>query len=168
MIDCNVPIIIYTGHFFLSRAKFEKCVLSDMKIKGTCASPTLSVDSISVSTSSPSIISPCVCLPPPVRHIHFGIQAFRWHMAVEAMLTGVNIMPGQSCLPHQPSHACDDVLTPVFGRVLGIVIRSHILESVQFPLTVSLIIWHASHKLLDAIPVFEALKNPEWCLLPSA
>ena len=40
----RLPIVIYTGHSFLSRAKFETCVLSDMKIKGTSESPTMSVD----------------------------------------------------------------------------------------------------------------------------
>ena len=36
-----------------------------------------------------------------------------------------------------------------------IVIPSHILESVQFPLPESLIIWHARQELLDALPIFE-------------
>jgi len=40
----TLPIVIYTGHSFLSPAKFERCVPSDMKIKGTSVSPTLSVD----------------------------------------------------------------------------------------------------------------------------
>jgi len=65
-------------------------------------------------------------------------------------------MLGVRCLPHQPSHAFDDVSTPVFDRALVIVIPSHILESVKFPLPESQIIWHASHERLDAIPVFEA------------
>jgi hypothetical protein len=59
-------------------------------------------------------------------------------------------------LPHQPSHAFDDVSTPVFDRALVIIIPSHVLESVSFPLLASLIIWHGSHELLDALPVFEA------------
>ena len=59
-------------------------------------------------------------------------------------------------LPHQPSHAFDDVSTPAFDRALVIVIPSHILQSVYFPLSESLIIWHASYELLDTIPVFEA------------
>ena len=62
--------------------------------------------------------------------VHFGIEAFRWRVAVNAMLTGVNMMLGIRWLPHQPSHAFDDVLTPVFDRVLVIVIPTHILESV--------------------------------------
>jgi hypothetical protein len=33
-------------------------------------------------------------------------------------------------LPHQPSHAFDNLSTPVFDRALVIVIPSHILESV--------------------------------------
>ena len=64
-------------------------------------------------------------------------------------------MLGVRWLPHQPSHDYDDVSTPVFDRALVIVIQSHILESVWFPLPESQIIWHASHELPDAIPVFE-------------
>jgi hypothetical protein len=62
--------------------------------------------------------------------VHFGIEAFRWRIAVKAMLRGVNKMLGVRWLPHQPSHALDDVSTTVFDRVLVIVIPSHILESV--------------------------------------
>jgi len=46
------------------------------------------------------------------------------------MLSGVNEILGVGCLPHQPSNGFDDVSTPVFDRVLVIVIQSHILESV--------------------------------------
>jgi hypothetical protein len=59
-------------------------------------------------------------------------------------------------LPHQPSHAFDDVWIQIFDRPLVIVIPSYILKSVKFPLPDSLIIWHASYELLDTIPVFEA------------
>jgi hypothetical protein len=38
-------------------------------------------------------------------------------------------MLGEGWLPHQPSHAFDDVLTAVFERRLVIVIPSHILDS---------------------------------------
>jgi hypothetical protein len=65
-----------------------------------------------------------------VRSVHFGEEAFRWRLAVKATLSGVNKMLGVRWLPHQPSHAFDDILTPVFDRVLVIVIASHILESV--------------------------------------
>jgi hypothetical protein len=41
-------------------------------------------------------------------------------------------------------------------RALLIVIPSYILESVLFPLPETLIIWHGSHVLLDAIPICEA------------
>jgi len=41
--DDRLSIVIYAGHSFLSPAKFEKCVPSDMKMKGTRVSPTLSV-----------------------------------------------------------------------------------------------------------------------------
>ena len=40
----TLPIVICTGHSCLSPAKLERCVLSDMKIKGSSASPALSVD----------------------------------------------------------------------------------------------------------------------------
>jgi len=127
-----------------------------MKIMGTSVSPTLTFNWRSGSTSSYSGISPYLCLPPPDRSVHFGIEAFRWRIAVNATLRGINKMLGARWLPHQPSHAFDDVSTPVFDRALVIVIPSHILESVQFPLPKSLVVWHASHKLLDANPVFEA------------
>ena len=65
-------------------------------------------------------------------------------------------MLGVGWLPDQPSHAFDDVSTPVFDSALVIVIPSHLLESVQFPLPESLIIWYASQELLDAIPVVDA------------
>jgi len=123
------PIVMYTGHSFLSPAKFERCVPLDMKIKGTSVSPTLSVDLTSVSTSSYLGISPYLCLPPPVHSVHFGIEAFRCHIAIKARLRGVNMMLGVCWLPHQPSHAFDDISIPVFDRALVIVIPFHILES---------------------------------------
>ena len=43
-LEDRLPIAIYTGHSFLLPAKFERCVPSDMKIKGTSVSLTLSVD----------------------------------------------------------------------------------------------------------------------------
>jgi hypothetical protein len=101
-----------------------------MQIKATSVSPTLSVDQRLVSTSYGSGISPCLCLPPPVRSVDFGIEAFQGHIAVKAPLSGLNMLLGVHLLPHQPSHACDDVWTPVFDRALVIVIPFHILESV--------------------------------------
>ena len=88
--------------------------------------------------------------------MHFGIEAFRGRIAVKATLSGINDMLSVGWLPHQPSHAFDDVSTPVFDRALVIVIPSHILESVYFPLSESLIIGHASNQPLDTIPVFDA------------
>ena len=126
----RLPIVIYTGHSFLSAAKFERCVPSDMNIRGTSVSPTLSADLTSDSTSSYSGISPYLCLPPPVRSVNFGIEVFQWHIAVKATLRGINKMLGIGWLPHQPSHAFDDVSTPVFDRALVIVIPCHILKSV--------------------------------------
>ena len=65
-------------------------------------------------------------------------------------------MLGVGWLPHQPSHACDDVSTPVYDMALVIVIPSHILQSVYFPLPESLIIRHATQEFLDTIPGVEA------------
>jgi hypothetical protein len=39
------------------------------------------------------------------------------------------MMLGVRWLPHQPSHAFDDVVTPVFDRALVIVITFYMLES---------------------------------------
>ena len=125
-----------------------------MKIKGTSVSPSLSVTLTFISTLLSSRISAYLCLPPPVRSVHFSSEAFRWHITVKATLRGVIKMLRVGWLSHQPSHAFGDVSTPVFDRPLVIVIPSHILESVLFPLQESLIIWHASHELLNAIPVF--------------
>jgi hypothetical protein len=47
-----------------------------------------------------------------------------------AMLRGVNEELRIRWMPHEPSHAFDDVSTPVFDRVLAIVIPSPILKSV--------------------------------------
>jgi hypothetical protein len=62
--------------------------------------------------------------------VYIGIEAFRGHIAVKAPLRGENQMLGVCWLPHPPSHAFDDVSTPVFDRPLVIVIPSHIIESV--------------------------------------
>jgi hypothetical protein len=62
--------------------------------------------------------------------VHFDIEAFRWRIAVKAMLKGISEMPSVGWLPHQPSLAFDDVLTAIFNRVLVIVIPSDILKSV--------------------------------------
>jgi hypothetical protein len=40
----GLRIVIDTGYSFLLPAKFERCVLSDMKINGTSVSRTLSID----------------------------------------------------------------------------------------------------------------------------
>jgi hypothetical protein len=88
--------------------------------------------------------------------VQFSIEVFRWRIAVKATLRGVNEMLSIGLWPHQPSHAFDDVSTPVFDRPLVIVIPSHILEGVKFPLPQSQMNRHASYELLDAIPVFEA------------
>jgi hypothetical protein len=70
-----------------------------------------------------------VCLPPPVRSVHFGIQTFQLRIAVKVMLRGVYEMLRIGWLPDQPSHAFDDVSTPVLNRAFVILIPSHILES---------------------------------------
>ena len=75
-------------------------------------------------------MSSYLCLPPPLRSVHFGIEAFRGHTAVKVMLRGKSEMRCMGWLLHEPSHAFDDVSTPVFDRVLVNVIPSHVLESV--------------------------------------
>jgi hypothetical protein len=62
--------------------------------------------------------------------VHFGIEAFQGPITLKATLRGENEMLNVGWLPHQPSHPFDDVSTPVFDRVLVVVIPSHILESV--------------------------------------
>ena len=62
--------------------------------------------------------------------MQFSIEVFRWSIAVEGTLRAIYKMLGMGWLPHRPSHAVDDVLTPVLNRVLVIVIPSHILEGV--------------------------------------
>jgi len=62
--------------------------------------------------------------------VNFGIEAFRGRIAVKAMLRGENEMLGIRWLPHQPSHAFDNVWTPVFDRASVIAIPSHILKGV--------------------------------------
>jgi hypothetical protein len=101
-----------------------------MKIKGTSVSPSLSVALTLISALSSSSISANLSLQPPVGSVHFRIEAFRWHIAVEATLRGVNEMIRVGWLPHQPSQDFDDVSTPVFDRALVIVIPFHILEGV--------------------------------------
>ena len=134
IINDRVPIVIYTGHSFLSPAKFGRCVPSAMKIKVSSVSPTLSVDSISIRMSLSSSISCYLGLPPPDRSVHFGIRAFWWRITVRVILRGINAMFCTGWLPHQPSHAFYDVSTLVYDRALVVVIPSHIFESKEFPL----------------------------------
>jgi hypothetical protein len=61
-------------------------------------------------------------IPPSVRSVHFGIEAFSWRIAVEATLSGVNEMLCVGWLQHQPSPSFDDVLSVVFDMALVIVI----------------------------------------------
>jgi len=152
----RLRIVIYTGHHVVSPGRFERCIPSDMKIKGTCVSPSLSIAITSISTVLSSSISAFLYLPPPVRSLNFSIEGFRWRITDKATLRGVHEMLGVGWLPHQPSHAFDDVSTTVFDMPLVVVIPSHILECVLCPLPEILIIWHASHELGDAIPIVEA------------
>ena len=107
-----------------------------------------------------------MCLTPAVRGVHFGIEAFRWCIAVEGTLPAVHEMLCIGGLPHQPSDAFDDVSTPECDRALVCVIPSHILESVKFLLPMSLILRYGSHVLVDDIPVYECLETPSvvFCL----
>jgi len=119
------PIVIYTGHTFLLAAKSERFAPSDMKIKGTSASRTLNIDSTSIGLVLSSGISSDRCLPlPPVHSARFGIEVFQWQIAGTAMLSGVNEIVSVGWLPHQPSHAFDEVSTPVLDKALVIVIPS--------------------------------------------
>jgi len=101
-----------------------------MKINGSSVSPSLSVALTSISRLLSSSISAYLCLPQPVRTVHFSIEAFQWRIAGKAVLRGVNEMISVDWLPYHPSHAFDDISTPVFAGPLVIVIQSHILESV--------------------------------------
>jgi hypothetical protein len=58
------------------------------------------------------------------------MEVFRGRIAVTATLSGEEEMLGVRWLPNPSSDTFDDVSTPVFDRVLVIVIPSHILESV--------------------------------------
>jgi hypothetical protein len=101
-----------------------------MKIKGTSVSLTLSVAMTSISKFLCLSISDYLCLPPPVRSVHFSIEEFRWRIIVKATQWGINDMLGVDWLLDQPSHAFDDASTPVFDRPMVIVIPSHTLEGV--------------------------------------
>ena len=99
--EVRLPIVIYTGHCFLSPAEFEKYVLAVMKIKGTSVSPTPSVDSMSVTTSSYWDISVYLCLPSPVGSVHSSIEEVQWRTTVIPTLRGVNTMLSICWLLHQ-------------------------------------------------------------------
>jgi hypothetical protein len=114
----------------MSQEKFERCIHLNMKINGTSEFPILSIHLMSVSTSSLLDIYPYLCLPRPIHSLHFGIRVFRWCIAVNAMLRGINKILRAGWRLHQPSHAADDVSTLVVEWVLLIDIPFHILESV--------------------------------------
>jgi len=59
-----------------------------------------------------------------------GIEGLVGPIPDKAMMRVQIEMLSIGSLPHQPSPAFDDVSTPLFDRALGIVISSHILESV--------------------------------------
>jgi len=131
-----------------------------MKINGISVSLSLSINQTSISTLLSWSTSPYLCHPPQSCSVHFGIQAFRWPIAVKVTLRGGNVMLGIGCQLHQPSFDVDDVLTLVFDRVLVIFIPSHIIMSVLFTLLESLIIWYTSQELLHAITIVDACKMP--------
>jgi hypothetical protein len=62
--------------------------------------------------------------------VNFGIEEFLGGITIKPTLRGENEMLSVAWLPHRPSHAFEDISTPVFNRVLVIVIPSHILMSV--------------------------------------
>jgi len=101
-----------------------------MKIQGTMVSPSLSFALALITTLLSSSMSAYVCLPPHVRSVYFIILAFQWCIIFKATLRGVTEMLSIGWLPHQQSHAFDDVSTPVVVRALVIAIPSHIVNSV--------------------------------------
>jgi hypothetical protein len=62
--------------------------------------------------------------------VPFCIELFQFRIVGTARLRGINTMLGVRLLSCQPSDAFDDVWTPVFDRVLVIIIPFHILDSV--------------------------------------
>jgi len=74
----RLPIVVYTAHLLLLPGESERCVPSEMKIEGPSVSPTLSIDETLISTLLSCSITSYLCLPaPPVRGVHFGIEAFQ-------------------------------------------------------------------------------------------
>jgi hypothetical protein len=69
----RLPSVIYTGHSFLSPAQFERCVSSDMKIKGTSVFTSLSVALTSISTLLSFSISAYISNNPSFRLKHPGV-----------------------------------------------------------------------------------------------
>jgi hypothetical protein len=96
ILEDRMPIVIYTGNSFLLRAKIERCFPSNIIMKGSSASPTLSIDKTSISKLLSLSISNSLCLPPAVCSVHFGIEAFRVYMAVKSILKSENVMLGIS------------------------------------------------------------------------
>lgn len=101
-----------------------------MKIKRTNVFRTFCIDQIWISTVLSLSFNSYLCLPPAVGSMHFGIEAFRRHIAGKAALRGINDMVGIGWQPHKPSHDIDDVVTLVCDIALVIPIVTHILESV--------------------------------------
>jgi len=127
--------------------------------QGNQCIPPWSINLRLISTLVSSIISPYPCLQQPLCSVYLVIGACQWRIADKATLRGVNEMIGIGWLLYQPSHAFDDVSTPVFYWALMIVIPSHNLGSVLFPLPESLTICIASNSLQDRFLVFEALET---------
>jgi len=89
------PIVIYTRTMLLLPAKFKRCVSSDTHVKGSCVSPTLSVDQMWISTVLSWNISPYLCLPPRVWNVHFGVEAFQCYITDEVTNSLIRLtMPG--------------------------------------------------------------------------
>jgi len=100
-----LPIVIYTGHYFLSPAKLESCVPLDLQIKGTSVSPALRVDWTSMHMLLSTNTSSYLCLQTAVRSRHFGIEAFWWYIAVGVVLRGLNVILGTRWRPHEPLYS---------------------------------------------------------------
>jgi hypothetical protein len=129
IMESRMWIVIYTGHTLLL-GRFRTCVLLDMQTEGGRGFPTPRVYSTLISMRLSFIILPYLLLPHPVCNAHIGMQAFWWQMAVKWTLRGVKTIFCIRWLMPEQSHAFDDIWTPVFDRVLVIVIPSYILDFV--------------------------------------
>jgi hypothetical protein len=98
----RLQIVTYLGRSVSSQGKFKRYVPFDIKIKGTNASHTHSVDLLLISTLLPLSISPYLFLQLLVRSVYCGIGMFRWCITVKVFLRGVNVMLSIGWLLYPP------------------------------------------------------------------